>query len=171
MYSRIIFLRYQYLPDTSKVKIRYALCVKKCEQLERSVSEMGLWFQAMRELICPGVVHEPRRLCKEGGCTVLHRNPNTHTDYRILPMCIYTYVYRVFRLIGRFLNSYQAGFSNFSFSLGFFFVKFWCEFCKRCFWVFRLMGWFLPTSAKPILQSLSGCLPFFFCLELSPCES
>ena len=84
------------------------------------MSEMGLWFQAMREPRWPGVVHETRRLCSEGGCTVLHRNPNTQTDYCILPICIYTYVYRVFRLIGGFLSSYQAGFSNFSFSLGFF---------------------------------------------------
>ena len=28
---------------------------------------------------------------------------------------------------------------------------------------------FLQTSAKPMLQLLSGCLPFFSCLELSPC--
>ena len=31
------------------------------------------------------------------------------------------------------------------------------------------MGGFLQTSAKPTLQLLSGCLPFFSCLELSPC--
>ena len=37
--------------------------------------------------------------------------------------------------------------SNFSFSLGF--VKFLSEFSKRCFWVFRLLGGFLSTYAKP----------------------
>ena len=30
-------------------------------------------------------------------------------------------------------------------------------------------GRFLPTSAKPMLQLLSGCLPCFSYLELSPC--
>ena len=33
------------------------------------------------------------------------------------------------------------------------------------------MGGFLSTSAKPLLQLLSGCFPFFSCLELSPCAS
>ena len=28
------------------------------------------------------------------------------------------------------------------------FVKFWSEFCKCCFWVFRLIGGFLSISAK-----------------------
>ena len=31
------------------------------------------------------------------------------------------------------------------------------------------MGGFLSTFAKPKLQLLSGCLPFFCCLELSQC--
>ena len=41
----------------------------------------------------------------------------------------------------------QAGFSKIDFFLGFF-VKFWFEFCKCCFWVFRLIGGFLSTSPK-----------------------
>ena len=48
----------------------------------------------------------------------------------------------------------------FSFFLGLF-AKFWSEFCKRCFWVFRPMGGCLSTSAKPFLQLLSSCFPFF----------
>ena len=35
--------------------------------------------------------------------------------------------------------------------------------------MFRLIGGLLSTSAKPKLQLLSDCLPFFSCLELSLC--
>ena len=81
------------------------------------------------------------------------------------------YIYTVFRRISGFSSSYQAGISFFCFFL-WLFAEFWSEFCNRCFWVFRLMGGFLSTSAKPILQFLSGCLhfsraPCAFCSSLS----
>ena len=50
--------------------------------------------------------------------------------------------YKVLRLLDGSLSSYQAGFSNLNFFLDLF-VKFWSEFCERCFWVFRPKGGFL----------------------------
>ena len=72
------------------------------------------------------------------------------------------------RCFGGFLTIYYAGVSNIIFSFCFF-EELWFEFSKRDFCVFRLIGGFLSTSAKPTLQLLSGCLQFLSCWELSPC--
>ena len=59
----------------------------------------------------------------------------------------YIYIYRVFRLTGGFLAAIRRDVLKIGFFLGLF-VKFWSEFCKCCFWVFRLIGGFLSISAK-----------------------
>ena len=58
-----------------------------------------------------------------------------------------------FRLMGGFLSSYWAGFSNFGFFLKLF-AKFWTDFCKRCFWVF------LSSNGRVFKQLLGGIFKF-----------